>query len=275
MKKHSCFLCKSNNIEPLIFGKIHVTKCNNCEFQLINDSKNILGDSWFSNYYADDRSDDTAKNILREKQYLIDAKFLSQYIKRNMSILDVGCSHGGFLSVINQLKKDTNLCGIDIDPSAIKEAKLCFSEIAEFEEKNLLDIDSDKKYDVIIFRGTLQYLSDKLHESMEHIHTITHEDSKVIILSLPSTDAFMFYLLRDKWPLFHPEMALMFNENSIHQLAKMHKFKIERLEYPYINEVYSNRVEDYKKIKEMIIKQNFNNSVPFLGSIMTTVFSKS
>ena len=107
--------------------------------------------------------------------------FYRSILEKNDSILDVGCSHGGFLSAITKMKDNINCLGIDIDRSAIETAKNKFPDIAKFEEKNLLEIDIKNKFDLIIFRGTLQYLGDKLHESMEHVHLITKPDSKVII----------------------------------------------------------------------------------------------
>jgi SAM-dependent methyltransferase len=273
-KKLQCYLCNSSETTIVDIGEIKVTKCKNCEFQYIKDSKEILGDEWFSGYYTKNRSDLNAElNSLRELQYKIDAKFLAQYINKNDLILDVGCSHGGFLSAISKIKKEINCLGIDVDKAAIETANKKFHSIAKFEEKKLTEIDSKKKFDLIIFRGTLQYLGDEMHESMEHIRLITKPDTKIVIFSLPSTDSFIYYLLQEHWPLFHPEMSLMFNENSVKYLAKKYKYKIERLEYPYINEIYSNRDSDFEKLKSMIEQKNYTDSVPFIGSVMRLVLS--
>ena len=81
--KQQCYLCKSFETTIVVVGDIKVTKCRTCEFQYIEDSKEILGDEWFSEYYAKNRNDlNTELNILRESQYKIDAKFLSQYLRK-------------------------------------------------------------------------------------------------------------------------------------------------------------------------------------------------
>jgi cyclopropane fatty-acyl-phospholipid synthase-like methyltransferase len=270
----SCFLCGSIKIEKLFMGDIMVLKCGSCDFQNIPNSKDILGEDWFEKYYENDRKSDTKKNNDREKQYKVDANFLTEYLNDDSFLLDVGCSHGGFISAIHELGSGINMHGIDIDPSAIEEANQRYSEIADFDEIDLLELNPKNEYDIVTFRGTLQYLNQNLHGSLDHIKNILNMNSKIVIFSLPSTDSFIYYLMREKWPLFHPEMSLMFNEKSIKTLASIHNFKIERLEYPYINEVYSNRNSDYEKVIEMIRKEDYENSVPFIGSIMTVVLSK-
>ena len=273
VETNRCFLCGSSDVEHENIGDVLLVKCNACEFQHIPNNLKYLGDGYFSEYYDRRRKSDGNLNVLRKKQYQIDARYASQFTFDDSSVLDVGCSSGDFLSVINGNGKRLNLNGIDIDKSAIDEAKKKYSDIASFEENNLLDVSSEKIFDVILFRGTLQYLGDRLHDSMHHLNRLLSDDGKIIIFSLPSTDAFMYYLLRDKWALFHPEMNLMFNENSIGYLADKYGYEIERLEYPYLGDVYSNPKNDYENIKKIILGE-YSNSVPFWGSLMTVVLHK-
>jgi SAM-dependent methyltransferase len=270
---NNCLLCGSSNVGNENVGDVLVVKCNECDFQFIPDNLKYLGEGYFSNYYGRNRKEDNSLNNLRQKQYKIDAEFAAQFIHSGSSVLDVGCSSGDFLSTINSSGKRLKLVGIDIDESAIDEAQKLYSDIAVFEEKDLLDINRGKVFDVILFRGTLQYLGNKLHESMHYLDKLLNDNGKIVIFSLPSTDAFMYYLLREKWALFHPEMNLMFNEKSIKYLSGRYDYNIERLEYPYLGDVYTNLKKDYENIKRIMLGE-YNNSVPFWGSLMRIVLSK-
>ena len=137
----------------------------------------------------------------------------------------------------------------------------------------MLSIDDDNQFDLVIFRGTLQYLGSDLSDSLAHLHQILSNHGKVIIFSLPSTDAFMYHLLGHKWALFHPEMQLMFNEYSIRVMAEKYGFLIEDIQYPYLEDVYSNPEEDYANIKDIILGKSQKSS-PFWGSIMRIILTK-
>lgn len=272
-KTRTCFLCDSVDVNEENIGDILVLRCNDCGFQHIPDNLKYLWEGYFSDYFQRDRSMLSSSNELRKKQYIIDEKFAAKYIINGTSVLDVGCSSGDFLATIYNSKKNLKIMGIDIDSSAIDAAKNKYASIGLFEEKNLLEVGCNKKFDTIIFRGTLQYLGDSLHDSMHYLKELLNDDGKIIIFSLPSTDAFMYYLLKDRWALFHPEMPLMFNESSIRRLSSKFRYHVERLEYPYLDDVYANPKEDYEYVKKIILGE-YSKSVPFWGSLMTVVLSK-
>ena len=272
-KTRTCFLCDSVDVNEENIGDILVLRCNDCGFQHIPDNLKYLWEGYFSDYFQRDRSMLSSSNELRKKQYIIDEKFAAKYIINGTSVLDVGCSSGDFLATIYNSKKNLKIMGIDIDSSAIDAAKNKYASIGLFEEKNLLEVGCNKKFDTIIFRGTLQYLGDSFHDSMHYLKKLLNDDGKIIIFALPSTDAFMYYLLKDRWALFHPEMPLMINESSISRLSSKFRYHVERLEYPYFADVYANPKEDYEYVKKIILGE-YSKSVPFWGSLMTVVLSK-
>ena len=278
MSNAKCTLCLSTklNIETwdTEWGELHVHICNDCGFQYIDNANSILGREYFTSYYNQRNNKDEHLNKQRKSQYKIDAKIINQHIGEGDNILDVGCSYGGFIEEIHSTKNNVNCFGIDVDTSAIYAAKNIYSDIANFQESDLLSINDDIKFDLIIFRGTFQYLGEEVHESMRKIHNLLKNNGKVIIFSLPSTDSFFYSLLREKWALFHPEMSLMFNERSLRYLMESHKFKIDELEYPYLNDVYSDIESDYLNIKNIILGRS-SVSVPFWGSVMSVVASKN
>jgi SAM-dependent methyltransferase len=202
------------------------------------------------------------------KQYEIDSNFFSNIISKG-NILDVGCSDGIFLNKLNQLE---NYClfGIDPDELAIKNAKKKFPKI-KFKTSNLLGFQPKTKFDAIIFRGSFQFLGLELHDTLKKLPLISKHNAKIFLFSLPNSDSFLYYLLKEKWNLFDTDShKLIFNKFSIEKLCKLYNFEIEHFSYPYIGTPYANPSKDYKKIIQSIYSKNYAN-VPFWGNIMQFV----
>jgi SAM-dependent methyltransferase len=269
-----CILCDSVNVQSLNFNNIFIIKCNACEFQYIPNNNKYLGEDFYSNYFTRRNAKKHTKlNELRKVQYKIDAKFLSSYIRHNSNILDVGCSSGGFLFEIHNQYSLEFLTGVDIDKSSIKEANRQYSDIAKFKNTNLLEVDSNEQFDLILFRGTFQYLDQDLHRSIQHIKRLLSKNGKIIIYSLPTTDSFIYYLLKNKWALFHPEMSLMFNEESLRFLCEKYSLIIDDISYPYLEDVYADIDNNYKQVQKIISGES-TMSTPFWGGVMRIVISK-
>ena len=275
MSLSTCLLCDSNNIDLLNINNIFVTKCIMCGFQYIPNNKQYIGENYYSNYSSKREASKkyTKLNVLRKEQYRIDAKFLSRYISHNSRILDVGCSKGDFLFEIHNCYNLKSLMGVDIDISAISEAKREYSDIAIFKNIDILKVDSNESFDLILFRGTFQYLDKELHKSIKYIKKLLNKNGKIIIFSLPSTDSFIYKLLEDKWSLFNPEMSLMFNEKSMRFLCEQHSLIIDDINYPYLEDIYSNIEDDYNQVKNIINGKSIT-STPFWGAIMRVVISQ-
>ncbi len=274
LKVKGCHLCGSSNLEILVYGDIYIDKCNICEFQYIPNNFNYISNDHFSNYFKKrSEKENLGLNNKRIKQYKIDVEVISEYFETPPKrVLDIGCSSGMFISEIYERYKPEQILGIDIDNSAISHAKKSYGDIADFSNIDLLNINNTEEFDLIVFRGTFQYLDQSLHESVKYIKNLLAENGRIIIFSLPSTDAFLYHLLQNDWALFHPEMSLMFNEKSIRVLLSNNDLKIHNLSYPYLNDTYSNIEHDYENVKQIILG-NTRRSNPFWGSLMQLVIS--
>ena len=117
-------------------------------------------------------------------------------LKEGSKILDVGCSSGNFLfEIYNQYSLEA-LVGIDIDNSAIKEAKSQNIDRVIFKNTSLLEIDSNKEqFDIILFRGTFQYLDLDIHKSIGHIKRLLKNNGKKLSLSLDFFSLTMLLLI--------------------------------------------------------------------------------
>jgi len=190
-----------------------VYQCNSCTLEYINDQEYKIDNNYLKNYNKV-RNEKSTSSKLRQIQYTLDAKHFSQNVSQG-NVLDVGCSTGDFLNILSQ-KPDLRLFGIDTDKDAISTAKIkCNSEI-NFLNTDLINYQSNLKFDCIIFRGSFQFLGSDLKETLNKISEISSKNTKIIIYSLPNSDSILYYFLKDKWNLFDEfSHTLIFNKTSL------------------------------------------------------------
>jgi 2-polyprenyl-3-methyl-5-hydroxy-6-metoxy-1,4-benzoquinol methylase len=119
----------------------------------------------YCSWYQDD---------MKDLGYQLSLSILSQY--NFESILDIGCGEGMFTSLLK--KKNNNVSGIDISPTAIKKAKARFKDIEFF----VGDINKNKilkHYDLVVLKEILSYI-ENWREVLRSLANI----SKYIFVSL-------------------------------------------------------------------------------------------
>lgn len=89
-------------------------------------------------------------------------KFLiSKFIKKNDSVLDIGCGQGGLFDILKKKYKKIHYTGIDFNKNMIEIAKSNFSdaEFYHFQNDSYINF-FKKKFDVVIIFGILHLNSD-------------------------------------------------------------------------------------------------------------------
>jgi len=74
------------------------------------------------------------------------------------SILDVGCSHGRFGSVLKEANPDWHVTGIEPDPEAAEDASLHYDKVITGFYPD--DLDRSEAFDCIIFNDVLEHVVD-------------------------------------------------------------------------------------------------------------------
>ncbi len=266
-----CPLCNSKKIQEIKMQLCKIYQCNYCFLQFFSDNK-YDKDKNYLKKYGESRSDKSVLSKLRQVQYSIDAKHLKKNVLKG-NVLDVGCSTGEFLS---KLCKDSklHLYGIDTDKDAISIAKNKSESSIDFINTDLINYQTNLKFDCIVFRGSFQFLGHDLKETLEKISKIGSKNCKIIIYSLPNSDSILYYLLKDNWHLFDKfSHTLIFNRISIMKLCELYNYKIHELSYPYLETPYANRIENYENLIQLIEGKK-KNSFPFWGNIMQIVLEK-
>ena len=116
----------------------------------------------------------------KNKDYEKEVGFLMNFIKEGDEIIDIGCGTGIHASLISQ--KGFYVDCLDLNDEMLEVAKTRLK--SNFYSQNILNINIDKKYDVIISMfAVLNHLKsvDELEKCLSNLRGILKDDGKIII----------------------------------------------------------------------------------------------
>ena len=145
---------------------------------------------FFNNVYAKKNRYKNPKEIF---VYLI--KLLKkQKLKKNTSVLDVGCSNGELLFNLNKNFKNFKLSGIDIDQKLLKKAqKICPKNIF-FKRKNISKkIKNIGKFDIVILSGVLS-IFDNGEKIIKNLLYLLKPKGQIYIFDSVNVNPFNLYI---------------------------------------------------------------------------------
>lgn len=218
-------------------------------------------DNKFPDDYFLDRQ---GNNKFRLKQFELDKKFITRYIKKGI-VCDVGCSTGEFLS---HIKWEGEKYGMEINQYA-KEIASSFINFEKniFTEKNF--------FDLVIFRGTIQHVDDPFY-MMRKAYEALKEDGYIIFLATPNIESIL-YKLKNTLPVFHTYEDTIYYRPSyraLTNLLKNYNFEVIEVNFPYLNTPYCNFASDHLKFIKNFFSKNFYPH-PFWGSMMNIIAKKT
>jgi len=218
--------------------------------------------------YNDGR--DTKEAALAAKRKIMyerDYSYVHPFIRPDdLRILDIGCGSGGFLS---RFDRHLEKCGIEID--AVAPSK----QLADIEVySSLADVPSGKLFDIIIFRGTLQYQVDLL-KIRSFLDQRLASRGRIFILATPNADSLLCNLQRQHWALFNAiEHRYCFGLEQIKRLLP--GYRVLDYDMPYLGTPYENYPSDLVKVLSMIDDDAARiEKVPFFGSIINIILEKA
>ena len=91
------------------------------------------------------------------------------FVKNNSQVLDIGCSNGSLLNLINerhQNKKNINLIGIDNEKDMVSEAKKNHKGIKFFHKDINKYIFNKNKFDLITSYYTIQFIHPSIRQDI-------------------------------------------------------------------------------------------------------------
>lgn len=264
----------SDDFEGKEFNRtIKALRCKACGFVFSNEILNENGKSKFwKNYSSRCHENDKEAILKRNEMYRIEYEFVSQFLrKKSPYILDVGCGEGGFLDYFAGA-----ICkGVELGEEAAVKASSKY-EVYQGEFPN---INFSEKFDLIIFRGVLQYPSEPKKYLLK-ANEILADDGLIYITSTPNAASFCAELFKEYFSF--AVCAVAGNGFSPHVLNNFFKglnYELCAEKYFYENTPYCNVHEDIKKISLAIKKDEIGEKIKFRspafwGNMMSLIYRK-
>lgn len=189
LKKRSCPVCDSQEFIRLYEQKFanhfrhNIISCKACGFVFVNNTPN---QKYYNTYYREMSKYEVTRDQSLHKTSL---KFILAFFRtkalKNISILDIGCSTGEMLHML-QKEGYTNLSGIDPSPECKRMAKKKFR--LKIETENIYTFFPKRRYDFIILSAVLEHLVD-LQLAVKKIEQLLEFNGHVFI-SVPDAESF-------------------------------------------------------------------------------------
>lgn len=248
-------------------------QCNNCKLVYIDTVIDLEDLNIFYNKYNYNRNiQNTNLGEKRIIMYKLDQTYAERFIKngQRLKILDIGGGSGEFLS---NFSSNIDKIVLEIDNTALEKGMQTYKNIIFHNNFNL--IMNNDIFDIIIFRGTLQYMPD-LNKISSFCDQHLSPKGKIILLAIPNIDSILAQIQRQNWNLFNRlEHRYNFGIQQIKML--FNNFNLLDVEYPYHNTPYENYQNDLIDLENIFLKKpgSIEKKFPFFGSMMNLVFQKN
>jgi len=247
-----CPICGQDeyiNLDKFI-NRYDVCKCKICNSEYVNPVPSLDALSYYYNKCENNRLFDELNLKRQKKDFRLDSRidFVKEFVEKIISrrnegkinILEIGCSNGTFLSLLNEFissidaQSKIDLYGIDIDKSVIENSvdKSLNFQVLPAEKINELNI----KFDMILHFELIEHL----HDPVLFINSIYENlsDGGFTIFTTPNSlgleiKAIGYNKTRLLAHSIFPPMHLnAFNTENILLFANKNKFKLKSIETP-------------------------------------------
>ena len=180
-------------------------------------------------------------DIKRQKSFLIEKEYIKSMFPHraieSLKILDIGCSTGEFTKSVFSNGKQI----FGIEPSDF--AKNIASKNGV---KIINDISEEDNFDLIIYRGTIQYIPNPF-ESIMKTHRALKKKGKIIFLATPNTRS-LYYLIFKTLPFLEDDLMYWVpSDICLKRTLENFGFINVDINYPYFNTPYSEPILDHIK----------------------------
>lgn len=263
-----CNLCDSD--ETCLWGGksgINIVKCKQCGLIYCNPrpDNDELQKFYNQDYFSEGNYEGDAQ---RQKMYEIEIKEIKSNIGTEGTFLDVGCAVGKFLATLpDKFEK----WGTEFSEAAAKIGRKQFG--VNIMTGQIRNIELPEKYfNIVQMRGVLEH-SQAPFEDLIKIRKALKDDGVLRISQLPNIESVCGRLFKTRFNQVKPgEHLYYFSPKTINAMLNKARFKIGKLNYPYLNTPYASLFKDLIHMFTYLV--NNEESPPFFGNMMVVYAKK-
>ena len=239
MKNKNCIICNEKKFTTTFpfntyFNKkiFYYKKCSNCDFVKIEPYPNKKD---LEKLYDNKSYHEKFYSNLETNEYKLSAKFLNNYCKKKIRLLDFGCGSGHFIKEIQNRYK---CFGVDYDLDTIKQCRKTFKKARFLENKTIEKKLFHNFFDVVHLGDVLEHvvnpdnLLNKLHKKIKKNGLLYLEGPIERNFSIVNLSIILFGNIKK---LIKPNLKNNFKpyhlyfcnfKNQLSMLKKINKYKI-------------------------------------------------
>ena len=271
-----CAVCGGSAKEPWATqGPFTAVRCPSCGLVWVDPFLTEEGVKRYYTGYLSSRLQNPRLMELRQRQYQLDAAFLSHSIPAGR-VLDVGCGEGRFLATLSDRFEKY---GLELDPESVAFAKAHFPFGSHIAQQALgQDGFAAGSFDLVMMRGVIEHLREPRH-AVQRVSELLRPGGSFFITATPNVDSFCAELYREKWNQFQPaEHLYYFSVKTLGRLCADYRLEVVAKEYPYLETPYADLLNDQlavlrdaQRIREGK-RAEVGKSPAFWGNMMTVLF---
>lgn len=271
----ACPVCEEKGGEAVysVTEGVHARRCGcgalYCDHRLTREG---LAEYW-KDYQLKEHGAVAEECALRRRMYEVDYAYIARFLKGGSRVLDVGCADGLFLDLFAAAGHDCH--GVEFG----HEAALAASCKYPVREGNFPDLDMEAGYDLVIFRGVLQYLQ-KPRLFFQKAAFLLNAGGLVFITAQPNMDSFCHKIFREKFRFrLTPCDCVGYTPASLTAEFALLGCEQAGLAFFYEETPYADPARDVAAVRRALTAREQGLcpqevSPPFWGNMMTLVFRK-
>ena len=268
---------QENEFEYMGAYECQVVRCKKCGLvyatKVLNEKG--LGKYW-SNYESQVHCQSEESVVKRNVMYKIESEYVMQFMnkaERKPKVLDIGCADGSFLDEFS--KAGYECYGVEYGEEAAEKSRAKYKVyVGDFAE-----IETEEKYDLIIFRGTIQYLLNPKAYFEKAVNSLV-KGGIIYITSSPNADAFCFKLFGERFT--QPVAATdryAFTEKILTDFFEQRNMGLIGQHFFYKETPYADEKNDLAKVEQAVKEKRetgktTGRSPSFYDNMLTLCYKK-
>ena len=274
--KEACPWCESKRYTLEYIGKynVPVLRCKDCGLVYSKKILNSTGlNKYWSHYESQVHSYDEQAVNRRKIMYKVEKNYILNFMSDKKSILDIGCGDGSFMDLFSE--EGYSCIGVEYG----KEA----AEIASQKHKvylgDFIELEIKEKFDLIIFRGTIQYML-KPKKYLEKAINLLNDNGMIFITSSPNANSFCFKLFKENFSLpVSVTDYYAFNENLLSDFFYNAGLVLLDSKWFYKETPYADICRDENIVKKALECKKMQKKIdfpspPFYDTMLSLVYKK-